>query len=222
MPGITVPRIIQSNGGPLLMLERALLPYWGGMDNIGGVRPQSVHGGPLTDYDRACNIRDWIAPLKVLNGTGIVFWGDDLGLGLERESDTVFFAVRIYYVIDNLEDHIDSARENPNCFKKDFDIFLSSSKVTVFDSVATGFEVRRSYLEIDIVPGLYEVLTYEQKTPDAEIVFHKFQLRRGMLHRMQLSDNDSQSQDINRGERRSTVRPCTSAELLLHRLHPVK
>jgi hypothetical protein len=129
-----------------------------------------VDGGPLTDYDRACNIRDWIAPLKVLNGTGVVFWGDDLGLGLERQSGSLFFAVRIYYEIDNLEDHIGFAKGNPDCFKKDFEILLSSGKVIVFASVFTGVEVRednavirRNCLEIDIAPGLYDVLTYEQK-----------------------------------------------------------
>jgi hypothetical protein len=175
-----MPKIIDSYGGPLIMLERELLPYWGGLDNIGGIRPQRVDSEPLTDYGRACNIRGWIAPLKVLMRSGVVFWGDHLGLGLERENDTVFFAVRIYYEIDNLQDHIEFAKENPNCFKKDFDILISSGNAIVFDSVAPGVEVRRNYLEIDIVPGLYEVLTYEQKAQDAEIVFHKFQLCRGM------------------------------------------
>jgi hypothetical protein len=170
-------KIISSNGGPLLMLERELLPHWGGIDNVGGVMPQRVDRKPLTDYERACNIRGWISPLKVLVGSGVVFWGDELGLGLERENYSAFFAVRIYYEIDDLEEHIKFAKENPNCFKKEFDILISSSNAIVFDSAAPGVEVRKNYLEIDIVPGPYEVLTYEQKAPGAEIVFHKFKLR---------------------------------------------
>jgi hypothetical protein len=175
-----MPKIIDSYGGPLLMLERELLPYWGGIDNIGGIRPQRVDREPLTDYERACSIRDWIAPLKVFARSGVVFWGDHLGLGLEKVSDTVFLAVRIYYEIDNLQDHIEFVKENHNCFKKEFEILMSSSKVTVFDSGVPGVTVRTNYLEIDIVPGLYDAHTYEQKTQDAEIVFHKFQLRRGV------------------------------------------
>jgi hypothetical protein len=35
-------KIIDSNGGPLIMLESELLPYWGGADNIGGVTPQRL------------------------------------------------------------------------------------------------------------------------------------------------------------------------------------
>jgi hypothetical protein len=172
-----MPKIIESYGGPLLMLERELLPYWGGMDNIGGVSPERVDREPLTDYQRACSIRDFIAPLQVLTESGIVFSGGDLGLGLERENATVFFAVRIYYEIDNLQDHIEFAKRSANLFKKEFDVLLPGSQMIVFDSVAPGRELRSGYLEIDIVPGFYEVLTYEQKTQDAEIVFHKFQMR---------------------------------------------
>jgi hypothetical protein len=57
---------------------------------------------------------------------------------------------------------------------------ISSRNAVVFDSVAPGVEVRRNYLEIDIDPGLYEVSTYEQKAQDAEMVFHKFQMRSDM------------------------------------------
>jgi hypothetical protein len=172
---------------PILVLERELLPYWGGTDNIGGIRPQRADAELRTDYQRACNIRDFVAPLKVHAGSGIVFSGDDLGLGLERQSGSLFFAVRIYYEIDNLDDHIGFAKDKPDCFKKDFESMLSSGKVIVFDSVFTGVEVRdnhgevrRNYLEIGVEPGLYDVLTYEQKIQEAEIVLYKFQLRRGM------------------------------------------
>jgi small basic protein len=175
-----MPKIIDSNGGPLIMLERALLPYWGGIDNIGGVRPQRADKEPLTDYDRACIIRGWIAPLQVLDRSGVVFWGDHLGLRLERASDTVFFAVRIFYEIENLRDQIQFAKKNPSCFKKDFDILMPSGNAIVFDSAFPGAEVRRDYLEIDILPGIYEVLTYAHKAQDAEVVFHKFHLYQGM------------------------------------------
>jgi Immunity protein 21 len=173
-------KIIESYGGPLLMLERELLPYWGGLDNVGGVCPERADREPLNDYKRACAIRELIAPLEVLTESGVVFSGDDLGLGLERENHAVFFAVRMYYEIDNLQHHIEFVKKNPNCFKKNFDILMPGSNMIVFDSVAPGVELRSGYLEFEIVPGFYEVLTYKQKTPDAEIVFHKFQMRLDM------------------------------------------
>src|SRR5260370_26532364 len=121
-------KIIDSNGGPLIMLERELLPYWGGIDNIGGVTNQRRNRVPFegsSDYERACNIRGWIALLQVRDGAGVVFWGDRLGLGLERENDTVFFAVRPYYEIENLQDHIKFVKANTNRFTKDFEIVIS-------------------------------------------------------------------------------------------------
>jgi hypothetical protein len=106
-------KFIDSNGSPLIMLERDLLPYWGGSDNIGGVtnphRNKMPFEGP-SDYDRGCEIRGWIAPLQVHDRAGVVFWGDHLGLALVRESANVFFAVRPYYEIENLEDHVMSGK----------------------------------------------------------------------------------------------------------------
>jgi hypothetical protein len=40
--------------------------------------------------------------------------------------------------------------------------------------------VRETRQGADIVPGLYDVLTYKQKAQGAEMVFHRFQLRRGV------------------------------------------
>jgi hypothetical protein len=178
-----MPKIIDSNGGPLIMLERKLLPYWGGDDNTGGVTPQRLDRvtlESLSDYDRASEIRGWIAPLQVRDRRGVVFWGDRLGLGLERENDRVFFAIRPFYEIENLQDHIKFVKENSNVFKNDFEILFSHGNAIVFDSAFPGVEIHGDYLEIETLPGIYEVLTYEHKAQGAEAVFHKFQLYRGI------------------------------------------
>ena len=90
----------------------------------------------------------------------------------------MFLAVRPYYEIEDLHDHIKFAQENPSCFTKDCETSISCSQVIVFDSASPGLEIIGGRLEIDILPGVYEVLTYWQKTPDAEVVFHKFDLCR--------------------------------------------
>jgi hypothetical protein len=177
-----MPNIIASNGGPLLMLERNLLPYWGGIDNIGGVTNQHRHGVPFegnSDYDRACKIRDWAAPLQVDDRAGIVFWGDHLGFGLVRESATAFFAVRPYCNVENLDDHINLVVKDEGVFRKDFEILISDNSAIVFDSASPGLEIIGDCLGIAILPGLYEVSTYEYKDPAAEAVFHKFHWCRG-------------------------------------------
>jgi Immunity protein 21 len=170
--------LIDSNGGPLLMLERDLLLYWGGISNIGGIANPHRNIIPFDDapcdYNRACEIRGWIGPLQVGNRAGVVFWGDDLGFGLVRESDTVFFAVRPFVDIDNLEDHIEIVKENPESFKKELEIVISPGKFIVFDSACPGWDLTGGRLEMDVLPGRYEVFTYWQKVPNAEVVFHKF------------------------------------------------
>jgi hypothetical protein len=172
-------KFIDSGGGPLIMLERDLLPCWGGIFNIGGVANPHRNRVPFeapADYDRACEIRSWIAPLHVSNRAGVLFWGDDPYLALVRQGDATFFAVRPYYEIEDLQDHIEFAKENPNCFTKDFEASISCSQVIVFDSASPGWDIRGGRLEIDVSPGLYEVSSYWQKIPDAELVFHKFNL----------------------------------------------
>jgi Immunity protein 21 len=173
---------IDSNGGPLIMLQRDLLPNWGGIDNIGGVTNPHRNRVPFerpSDYDRACEIRSWIAPLQVSDRAGVVFSGDRLGLALVRQGDAMFFAVRPYYEIEDLQDHIKFVKENPNCFTKDFETLISCSPAIVFDSASPGWDIIGGRLEIDALPGIYEVSTYWQKIPNAEVVFHKFNLCQG-------------------------------------------
>jgi hypothetical protein len=176
-------KFIDSNGGPLLMLEHDLLPFWGGTDNIGGLSTTHRNRGPFegpSDYDRACEIRDWIAPVRVRDGTGLVFSGDDLGLGLARMNNATFLAVRIYYQIEDIDGHIEFAKEHPELFVKEFEVSISSNSATVFDSAFPGVEVGPQHLKIDILPGIYEVLTYEHKAQNAETIFHKFHWCRGV------------------------------------------
>src|ERR1019366_1731977 len=176
--------LIDSNGGPLIMLERDLLPHWGGIFNIGGVANPHRNRIPFDDlpcdYNRACEIRGLIGSLQVGDRAGVVFWSEDLGFVLVRESDTVFFAVRPYVDIDNLEEHIEVVKENSESFKKELEIVISSGKFIVFDSACPGWDITGGRLEMDVLPGRYEVFTYWQKVLDAEVVFHKFRRSQSM------------------------------------------
>lgn len=54
---------IESTGGPLLLLEGALLPQWHG--SFG-------NSDAVTDYDRACQIEDYVGTVEVGGGFGLV------------------------------------------------------------------------------------------------------------------------------------------------------
>src|SRR5258707_11484904 len=122
---------IDSNGGPLLMLERDLLSCWGGTFPAVKTRSQETKmpGSEFqTDYERASAISGWIGKIRVDDERfAIVFWGDRLGLGLVPEHEGRVLIVRPYYEIDNIDSHIEFARNNISVFKKDFDIRLRSN-----------------------------------------------------------------------------------------------
>jgi hypothetical protein len=68
---------IEANGGPLLLLPVDLLPAWDGIrppadgrEIVGRFR-WNPEGRPC-DYDRACDVDDYIAPIPVGGGHGLV------------------------------------------------------------------------------------------------------------------------------------------------------
>ena len=48
---------LESTGGPLLLLEEDLVPYWHGY--------LSVSNSSLTDYERACEVSDYLGSIDV-------------------------------------------------------------------------------------------------------------------------------------------------------------
>lgn len=170
---------IDSNGGPLLMLERDLLPWWGGVDHIGTrSRETKMLGSEFqTDYERASAISGWVGKIKVDGERcAIGFWGDRLGLGFVREHEGRILVIRPYYEIDNIESHIEFASNNIAMFKKDFDVEFRSSAVLIFDAAFSGLEIYGDCLDLDLTPGKYSVSTYEHKYHEAEMVFHLFNI----------------------------------------------
>ena len=74
---------LTSDGGPLLLLARAYLRYWGGIDPPTGGRTiearfrwSGTAATPATDYDRACDVDDELGLLAVGPGHALVL-GDE-------------------------------------------------------------------------------------------------------------------------------------------------
>src|SRR5438874_13557606 len=67
-------KAIQTDGGPLLVLDSQLLEYWHGVpddyfDNIAPVEDTSM---VPSDYDRACEVNDYVGCMTVGPGQGLV------------------------------------------------------------------------------------------------------------------------------------------------------
>ncbi len=73
---------MESGGGPLLLVPGEYLPFWGGIDPPTDGRQIVAHfryGGddaPATDYDRACDVDDYLGVIEVGSGCGVVL-GDE-------------------------------------------------------------------------------------------------------------------------------------------------
>jgi hypothetical protein len=74
---------IESNGGPLVVLPRALLAAWRGTDDpLPGEAIEATFrwnpGGVATDYDRACDVRDYAGVIAVGSGEALVLADEPL------------------------------------------------------------------------------------------------------------------------------------------------
>ncbi|MBO9467928.1 hypothetical protein J7443_22040 [Tropicibacter sp. R15_0] len=63
---------IDTAGGPFLLIEEDLLPSWRGTEGW----TFETHGDDDSDYSRACEVQDWVAPITCGTGLAYVLGGD--------------------------------------------------------------------------------------------------------------------------------------------------
>jgi hypothetical protein len=75
------PAEFVNDGGPLLILPRELLNHWDGANTSSDKKliPKKDKDFPFagTDYARACAAQNWVAPVEVGKGYGIVMGAED-------------------------------------------------------------------------------------------------------------------------------------------------
>lgn len=157
---------ISKNGGPFLLLDRSLLMNWSGAD-------LDLN---LDDYDRACDVEDFLGTVAVGEGQGLVLAGPFsttyLPLGEDRG-----ILVRIDYTPDRLsiERHLHEIRRTETPGVRDVQITFRTTDPILFDAAYPGDEVAmnnpivmKETLRICLVDGTYDVYTKEF-SPDPEI-----------------------------------------------------
>jgi hypothetical protein len=156
---------VESSGGPLVVVPEAGLPSWSGSDS----------GEPEADYDRACEIDDWVGLIPVGGEAALVLGGDpastaflpEQGLFVRwcaAESESALF--------ESVGVAIESAVWEPEL------VWTVPGPVVLFDAVFSGAEVDgEDHVVAPVEPGRYAVrAAYVEPNPLTSLVL--VQLRR--------------------------------------------
>jgi len=160
---------IDTEGGPLIAMERRLLPAWRGAIGF---------PAPGTDYSRACDVGGYVGAIPVGQGSALVlgdepmataWWPDDRwGEGLIVRW---MYAPNEPAVVQHLG-ALGSVR-----FDESVDWPIVEGPQLLFDSAFAGDEIGPRAISLSLRPGVYQVDTHVSK-PDDEmcLVLHRVRL----------------------------------------------
>ena len=161
---------------PLVAMDETLLPYWGGVDNLGGVEGTGDDNWMLglpSDYGRVCAIKDLgikqTAVLKVKDGDALVLDGEAVDTVVGRTPSGNAFIARIYSVQDDasLPTHLNAITDDDFAAGKSTHFAVSTTRLHLFEAGSAGSRSRHNEIVIDAKPGRYRVATANYK-PDSE------------------------------------------------------
>jgi|GEM_PF-2913627 len=154
------PKWVTSGGGPLMLLEERSLERWGGIfDPITGAADPDGAG---TDYARACQIDGYIGRILVDSVEAIVLTDEPTPTTWLLDSRGGGTFVRWMAGEDEREFLSWAPKVPANILRSDGRFAVFHSKLVLFDTALAGRNVRtypQDYLEIDLKPGTYEIMT---------------------------------------------------------------
>lgn len=174
---------VSSGGGPLLFLGENLLDAWGGTDYQGELAGNSYRPAErqaITDYDRACEVRNYVDVIPVGQGQGLVLSGEALETTwypLQGRSGGIL--VRWIYAPGD-EEVEEALRSLPAdlSYQDGLDLNVSSSGLVLFDAAMPGRDIVTPLLRITLDTGRYRVLTAEYApVPEMALLLHRLEAR---------------------------------------------
>ena len=173
-------RWMGSGGGPLLLVPGEHLPSWEGTDPPSGGRQieaqfrWSGQDEPATDYDRACDVEEWLGLLDIGAGEGVVLGGEPLSTAWQTSvpspaSEDNAGGILIRYMYANSEAAaIDALEHLSESVWQDTSMVLGVGRepLYLFDAAYPGSQlVGEDYLTVHLPPGRYALATAEYE-PD--------------------------------------------------------
>ncbi len=171
---------ISADGGPLIVLEQKYLENWEGSDepSNGRIVEANFRWGLdiATDYDRACDIEDYLGLINVGKGEAIVLGGDELATTwFPLSEDQAGFLIRWNY--GNSEfDVINAAKSLINEAGKDENIefTVKDSNLILFAAAEPGNYQIYPRLKFNLSSGNYKIFTNEYKDEQTSVICHSF------------------------------------------------
>lgn len=163
MQNIIKPRWISSLGGPFILMDRLTVHVWKGDSN----HSNAANSGFVSDYERACQIQDFIGTLFVGADQALIL-GDLPSNTTHVPIDSLSFLL-IRWIWADSEDQITNALRE---FKVEqswrdtgIHVLFRSGQLVLFDSVYGGNEMK-DYLNIEVDAGNYHVSTLSYQPND--------------------------------------------------------
>ena len=151
------PKWIMSEGGPLIAVERELQAFWGGICRLTVATP-----GAASDYDRPPEALNYIQPIDLEYGKGLIFGEGPVDTTFWQEPDRQLHIVRTIFCDPDFEVNkmmlsLDQALfENP---VEQIDFTFFSGNIVIFDSADDGSYHDVKKIEANISPGEYKIST---------------------------------------------------------------
>lgn len=170
---------VSCDGGPLLLIEEKYLKFWEGSEapSNGRIVEADFRWGLdiATDYDKACDVEDWLALIEVGEGKALVLGGEPnptTWLYLEEDEGML---VRWIYA-DSEYDAIESAKLVPNNFGKeeDFEFVVENTNLILFAACESWDDNIYPRLSIALQKGAYRIYTKEYKDEQTWILCQHF------------------------------------------------
>jgi Immunity protein 21 len=168
---------IKSGGGPLICVERERAQSWLGVS--GNSVKQGADSTYATDYERACQISDYLGKVKLADQYALVLGDMPLQTLIWRTRSGLPRIVRVFYgdpgvdVTQLLDENHELDFSSP---LEIVDVEFKFEQIVIFDSALPGIRAHESQLMLEFLPGNYRVLT-QQFEPDTRtsVLIHKFE-----------------------------------------------
>ena len=173
---VKIIQAIKSNGGPLICAEREGAKFW--LGTSGNSQANEAIQGARTDYERACDVADYVGEIKYSNRVALIFGDMPLETMAWQPIGQPPCILRIYYMDPdaNPVDILDGCG-TIDLFQpsESMNFSVECGDLIIFDSATPGSLVGDDFVSFEIPPGRYQIHTKRIEPNDrTSMLVHQF------------------------------------------------